>query len=235
MIGEDIFVSSVFAAGVLSFFAPCILPLLPVYLGVLTGNDGGANESTRFNPIAVLKTVIFVAGLSTSFVILGFGAGLLGSFIFRREFYFILGLIVVLLGIAQTGLIKIKLLERQKKLTLKRSNKSDFLGTYLLGFTFSFGWTPCIGPVLAAVLAVSASKGQGLYGGWLMFIYSIGLMIPFLVISVFSEYLLGKVKGLYKHMGKIKIAGGILIIIMGLFLMTNNLNIITVFFEGLGR
>ena len=180
-----------------------------------------------------MRTLVFVAGLSTAFIILGFGAGALGSLIFSDTFMFVLGGIVILLGIHQTGLIHIPFLEREKKLTVKGSERKDLLGTYLLGFTFSFGWTPCIGPVLGAVLGISASGGQAAYGAWLMFIYALGLMIPFLIISIFSDVLLGKVKKLTKHMGKIKVAGGILIILMGVLLMTNKLNEITVFFETL--
>lgn len=98
------------------------------------------------------------------------------------------------------------------------------IGTYLLGFTFSIGWTPCIGPILGAVLGLSASEGQATYGAFLMFLYALGLLIPFLIIAFFSDIVLRRLKKINRHLEKLKIAGGVIIIIMGLFLMTNNLN-----------
>jgi cytochrome c-type biogenesis protein len=232
--GDTIYISSVLLAGFLSFFAPCILPVLPVYIGYFTegSKDVGEKKKTHLFSRAMLKAIIFVAGLSTSFVLLGFGAGALGSIIYGEWFLFICGILVIILGINQLGLLKFKFLAREKKLNVKRSKKADFLGAYLLGFTFSFGWTPCVGPVLAAVLGLSATRGSAAYGGFLMLIYSIGLMIPFLVMAVFSDYLLSKIKSLYKHMKTIKIIGGVLIILMGVLLMTNKLVSVTAF---LGR
>jgi cytochrome c-type biogenesis protein len=237
MAGEQVVMSTVFVAGLLSFFAPCILPLLPVYVGILMGD--AQNRKTfkisklTIDVIKIIRTLSFVGGLSTSFIILGFGAGAIGSLISSRWFLILAGVVVVILGIHQTGLIEISVLERQRKLELKGSRRKDVLGTYLLGFTFSFGWTPCIGPILGAVLGISASGGQATYGAWLMLIYAIGLAMPFLIISIFSDLLLVKMKVLNKHMGKIKVVGGILIMIMGLLLMTDNLNLITVFFKSL--
>ncbi|WP_105617539.1 cytochrome c biogenesis CcdA family protein [Vallitalea okinawensis] len=237
MAGEQIFISTVFIAGLLSFFSPCILPLLPVYISYFGGEDGEKEikgiriGKLLINPRVVLRTMIFVGGLSTSFVILGFGAGALGAFLNSRIFFVVSGSVVILLGMHQTGLFKLHFLEREKKLDLKRSKRSDLLGTYLLGFTFSFGWTPCIGPVLGAVLGLSAIEGQAVYGAWLMFVYALGLMIPFLVISIFSDLLLRHVRKLNKHMGKIRIVGGIIIIFMGILLMTDSLNMIVALFE----
>lgn len=237
MVGEQVFMSTVFVAGLLSFFAPCILPVLPVYVGILTGEAKNRKVlkigKLTIDGIKLIRTLAFVGGLSTSFVILGFGAGAIGSIISSRWFLILAGLIIVILGIHQTGLIRVSILERQRKLELESSNRKDILGIYLLGFTFSFGWTPCIGPILGAVLGISANGGQAAYGAWLMLIYAIGLAIPFLTISIFSDLLLVKIKVLKKYTGKIKVAGGILIIIMGLFLMTDSLNVITVFFESL--
>lgn len=231
MLGEQVLISTVFFAGLLSFFAPCILPLLPVYVSLLSSNTDGKQGGQRLfgklnvNPHLILKTVVFVMGLSTSFVLLGFGAGALGAFINTRWFIFVCGLIVVFLGLHQIGLFHINFLERENKVNLKRSGKRDILGTYLLGFTFSFGWTPCIGPTLGAVLGLSASEGQAIYGAILMFIYSLGLLIPFLLLAVFSDFLLRHVKKINKHMRKIQVVGGVIIVIMGILLMTNNLNI----------
>lgn len=228
---EQLIFSSVFIAGVLSFFSPCILPLLPVYISILsTDEQGSVTKRSKFllkwniNFHLLSKTAIFVAGLSTSFVLLGFGAGYLGSVLNTKWFIVACGIVVVLLGLHQMGLFHLPILNREKKVQMNRSKKRDFIGTYLLGFTFSMGWTPCIGPILGAVLGLSASEGQALYGAFLMFIYALGLLIPFLIIALFSDILLRKVKKMNQHMNKLKIAGGIIIIIMGLFLMTDNVN-----------
>lgn len=233
MVGEQILISTVFIAGILSFFSPCILPLLPVYISVLSTNAQDTVKTQRFikfgklklNPFLIFKTIVFVIGLSTSFVLLGFGAGALGALINTKAFIIFCGFIVVTLGLHQIGLFHIPFLERENKVNLKRSGKRDILGTYLLGFTFSFGWTPCIGPILGAVLGLSASEGQAIYGAFLMFIYALGLLIPFMILSIFSDFLLTHVKKINKHMGAIRFIGGIIIVIMGFFLMTNNLNL----------
>ncbi|WP_422658886.1 cytochrome c biogenesis CcdA family protein [Paenibacillus sp. EC2-1] len=231
MVTEQLLLSSVFLAGVLSFFSPCILPLLPVYISILSTNEHASSVSPQhttakrsLNVPLILKTIIFVTGLSTSFVLLGFGAGFLGAVINASWFIMACGIVVIFLGLYQVGLFNIPFLNREKKVQMSRSSKRDLLGTYLLGFTFSIGWTPCIGPILGAVLGLSASEGQASYGAFLMFIYALGLLIPFLVMALFSDILLRKTKKLQQYMGRLKVAGGVIIIIMGIFLMTNNLN-----------
>lgn len=239
MVGEQVLLSTVFIAGLLSFFAPCILPLLPVYISVLSADASGSSEHQHYitigklkiNPRLIIKTIVFVLGLSTSFILLGFGAGALGAYINTDWFIMVCGLVVVILGLHQIGLFHLSFLEKEKKIHLKRSSKQDFLGTYLLGLTFSFGWTPCIGPILGAVLGLSASEGQAAYGAFLMFVYALGLLIPFVLLSIFSDLLLQHVKKLNKHMKKIRIIGGIIIVIMGILLMTNNLNLVFTTFE----
>lgn len=235
MDGQLLF-STVFIAGILSFLSPCIVPLLPVYLSVLSTNANGTASQQVFtigkwqmNPHLLFKTVIFVFGLSTSFVILGFGAGFLGAVINTDWFIVVCGALVVLLGLHQVGIVKLAVLQKETKVQLTRSNKRDLLGTYLLGLTFSMGWTPCIGPILGAVLGLSASEGQATYGALMMFFYTLGLLIPFLLLAIFSDLLLRHVKKINKHAQKVKIAGGIIIIFMGIVLMTNNLNLLLTF------
>jgi cytochrome c-type biogenesis protein len=223
----------VFGAGLLSFFAPCILPLLPVYVSYLSGsiadgtNQGVADTSSfRFRSSFMMRTLLFVLGLSVVFILLGFGSGILGNIISSPRFIAICGAIVILFGIYQTGLIKLSWLEREKKLSSNRVAKGGYIGAFLLGLTFSFGWTPCIGPVLAGILSIAAGEGSPAYGGFLMFLYTLGLAIPFLIMSVFSEVLVKRIRRLYRFMGGIKIASGCMLIIMGLLLMTDRLNTI---------
>lgn len=226
---QSIYISSAFIAGILSFFSPCIVPLLPVYFSIFTA------DGTKESPISIrwrlfIKSLLFVAGLSMAFVILGFGAGALGSFINTQAFRTVIGVVVVILGLHQTGLIKIPTLMKEKKVAVKRSNRSDSFGVFLLGFTFSFGWTPCIGPVLASILGLAASGNQAAYGGLLMGIFSLGFLIPFLILALFSDLLLKKIHFFNRHLGTIKIIGGLIIIMMGVLLMTDNLNSLTTLF-----
>lgn len=233
---QELLVSSVFIAGILSFFSPCTFPLMPVYIGFLTDEEGEYKKikfvNFNINIGGIIKTIAFVLGLSTSFVILGFGAGFLGKFLINKWVTFIAGLVVFILGIHQMDIIKIKKLDKVNGIQIK-NNKTKALGTYLMGISFSLGWTPCVGPVLGAVLVTSASSGKELYGAFLMMIYSLGLMIPFLVIALLSGIMLAKMEFFEKHLVLIKRIGGLIVAIMGIVLMSDNLTKITVFFENL--
>lgn len=232
-----IYMSTVFIAGFISFFAPCTFPLLPVYIGVLTDRVKDGKVISIFNKklalAPILKTLLFVGGLSTTFIILGFGAGALGSILNQSIFYKVSGFFVVLLGLHQMGLFRIKFLEKYKTIQFKKKSENIYLSAYLLGLTFSFAWTPCVGPVLGAVLVISAGGGQAFYGAFLMLLYTLGLAIPFLVFAIFTNYILSKFERIEAHLGTIKFIGGLLIVVMGLLLMTQNLNQITVFIEKL--
>jgi cytochrome c-type biogenesis protein len=222
---QQLEIGGVFIAGIVSFFSPCILPVLPVFISTLLGS---VDETARFLKIGSLKIYakplarvsLFVLGLSVSFVTMGLAFGAIGRAINSRVFMMIMGVIVILLGIYQTGLIKIPFLMREKKLEAKQG--TGLVSAFVLGFTFSFGWTPCVGPILASVLALS-SRGGAFTGALYMAVYSLGMLVPFLVFTVFSNALTSRIKGIYKHMRLIKIIGGIIIIIMGVFLLTDSL------------
>ncbi|GGA45763.1 cytochrome c biogenesis CcdA family protein [Paenibacillus physcomitrellae] len=235
---EQLYVGSVFAAGMLSFFSPCILPLLPVYLAYLgsSGTEGasptGAKQgASSFSPLLALRTLVFILGLSTVFVLLGFGAGALGSVLNSSVFITLCGIVVILFGLYQTGVVKLPFLERERKIQADFQKTRGWAGAYILGFTFSFGWTPCIGPVLAAVISLSASGGSWLPGVTYMGIYALGLAVPFLIMSLFSGLLLTRIRAVYKHMNKLKILSGVVLMIMGVLLVTNKLNAITAYFQ----
>lgn len=214
---KELFIGSVYLGGLLSFFSPCIFPLLPVYIGMLS------NSGQR----SILKTLTFVIGLSVSFVLLGFGAGIIGQILTSNLFRIISGFMVIIFGLFQMELIEISFFQRTKLLELKESNSKGILGTFLLGFTFSLGWTPCVGPILASILFVSSGGGSGLYGALLMFIYVLGLATPFVIFSLFWKHLKNKIylNKLKNNLNFIKKLGGFLIVIMGLLLITNKLNI----------
>ena len=159
----------VFIAGIVSFFSPCILPVIPVFIStLLTSADDKPIMigKLRLNLKALLRVTMFVLGLSASFVILGFAFGSIGMLISRYQNIILLvsGIIVILFGIYQTGIIKIPFLMKEKKVEAKK-HREGILGSFILGFTFSLGWTPCVGPILGAVLAMTAGQGSAVIGG----------------------------------------------------------------------
>ncbi len=216
--------AAVFAAGVLSFFSPCILPLLPVYLGYFSSGEDEARSPLLHR---LGKTAAFMVGISVVFFLLGFGSGLAGSFLRSSLFKLFCGILVVLMGLHQTGLIVIPFLDRQRTLSSPIHPGKGLLGAFALGFFFSFGWTPCIGPILSMVLGLSLDGGNGLTGGALLLLYAAGLSIPFLVLAVGSHVLFDKVKSLFPYLDKIKIVGGVLVIAMGIWMIAGQVPALT--------
>lgn len=212
MFDQQLLIGTVFLAGLASFLSPCIFPIIPIYFGILA--KGGRK---------ILNTFLFIAGLSLTFVSLGFSFGFLGNLFFNDNVRIIAGIIVIILGIHQLGIVKLNFLERTKVVEVKTEGKSASFEAFFLGLTFSLGWTPCIGPILASVLALSGDEGSALYGASMMLVYVLGLATPFVLFSLFSQELLKRTKALNKHLGKFKIIGGLLIIVMGILLITNNL------------
>lgn len=208
--------ATVFFAGVVSFFSPCVLPLLPVYLGYFSA-DGQADRASIGRRLT--RTGAFVAGISVVFVLMGIGAGLAGGILQNRLFVLLCGVGVVLLGLHQTGWIQIPLLERTRMVSSPVAPGKGMLGAFFLGFCFSFGWTPCVGPILATVLGVSLKQGDALAGGILLLIYVAGFSIPFMLLAAGSHLLLEKIRCLYPHLGKIKLAGGLLVMAMGIWMI----------------
>ncbi len=237
MASDGLFMSTVLLSGFLSFFAPCTFPLIPVYIGILSNQNSEKKVISlgflKINVMSMVKTFLFVAGLSTSFILLGYGAGALGRYMSGRVFGLVSGFIVVVLGMHQAGFLRIRFLEKYKTLKIKKTKSHEFLNTYLLGLGFSFGWTPCVGPVLGAVLVISAGSTAAFYGAFLMMFYAIGLAIPFFVLALMSDTLLSKFENMEKHLVKIKVFGGVLIILMGLLLMADQLNVIAGWIENL--
>ena len=225
---SPLFFVSVFLAGILSFFSPCIFPLLPVYIGILLDDKEVKTLKVFGWELAwqgMVRTLFFIAGISTVFFLLGFGAGSIGSFLMSKTFRIISGVIVIIFGIIQMEIVKIPFLERTKLVDIKGKENDSIWGAFLLGFTFSLGWTPCVGPILASILFISSGGGNPYYGALMMFIYVLGLATPFVILSLSSKYVLTKVSAIKKHLGIMKKIGGLLIIIMGILLLTDKLSI----------
>ncbi|MCG8127088.1 thiol-disulfide oxidoreductase-associated membrane protein CcdA2 [Streptococcus pneumoniae] len=235
--GHIFFFLSVFLAGILSFFSPCILPLLPVYTGVLLDDKDGAQASSGKFSISVtslLRTLAFIAGISFIFILLGYGAGFLGDLLYASWFQYLTGAIIILLGLHQMEILHFKGLYKEKRLQLQGQgqNGKGYSQAFLLGLTFSFAWTPCVGPVLGSVLALAASGGSVAWqGAGLMLVYTLGLALPFLLLALTSSYVLKHFRKLHPYLGILKKVGGFLIIVMGLLVLFGNASILSQLFE----
>lgn len=230
-----IFFLSVFLAGILSFFSPCILPLLPVYAGVLLDDKDGAQVSSgkfSISVVSLLRTLAFIAGISFIFILLGYGAGFLGDLLYASWFQYVTGAIIILLGLHQMEVLHFKGLYKEIRLQLQGQKGKGYSQAFLLGLTFSFAWTPCVGPVLGSVLALAASGGSGAWqGAGLMLVYTLGLALPFLVLALASSYVLKHFRKLHPYLGTLKKVGGFLIIVMGLLVLFGNVSILSQLFE----
>lgn len=225
---------TVFFQGLLSFFSPCVLPLIPLYIGYLSGGakDLGGNQNPVYNRGKVLlHTVCFVVGVSFAFFLLGLGVSALGTFFQTNQLLFarIGGILVAMFGLYQLGLFgtsEVLGKERRLPLHLERLAVSP-LTALVMGFTFSFAWTPCVGPAMASVLLMAASAGTKIAGFVLIGVYTLGFVLPFLAVGFFTTSLLSFFK---THMGVVRYTvkiGGILMVLMGIFMFTGKMNDVT--------
>lgn len=220
-----------FLGGFLSFFSPCVIPIIPIYFSFLAGN-GKKNDcygNIIYNQKKVFfNTLFFIFGISTSFFILGFSFTAIGDIAFSQKDIIskIGGIIIIALGLFQLGIIKLNPLYKEKRIAYTNKRITPLVA-FITGFTFSFAWTPCIGPILSSVLILAASLKGNTIGNLLIFIYSLGFVIPFLLIGLFTATLLNFFKSKQKFLKyTVKIAGVFLIIIgtLTFFGYTNQLS-----------
>ena len=228
VISSDISYIGVFLQGLFSFFSPCVLPLLPVYLGYLSGGTGErmADGTLRFEQGKILRnTICFVIGISAAFFMLGMGASVAGSFLVGQQHVItrVGGGIMILFGLYQLGLLgRWEFLAKERRLPFSPGTMaaSPFMAL-LLGFVFSFAWTPCVGPMLGSVLILAAAEpGKGMV---MIMFYTLGFVIPFILLGLFSGTVLGLLKRHSNIMKYTVKAGGVLMILLGLLLCSGQL------------
>ncbi len=209
-------------AGIASFISPCVLPIVPPYLaymsGVTIGEIQGTAEARRK---AIFAALFFVLGLSTVFLLLGFTASAFGAFVLQNQELFaqISGVVVIVFGLHFLSVFRIPILDREARIEAGE-NGGSAVGAYVLGLAFAFGWTPCIGPQLGAILSLAASEGSVTRGTVLLGVYAIGLGVPFLLAAIFLNQSMGLMNRMKRHMALIeKLMGGLLLIV-GLALVT---------------
>ena len=219
-------VITVLLQGFISFFSPCVLPLLPLYIGYLSGGTGKWKEGK-----VLRHTIFFVLGISATFFILGLGVSALGTFFSSNQAVFarIGGVIVFLFGLYQLGVFgNSDVLSQEKRLPFRLDKFAMSPWTaFVMGFTFSFAWTPCVGPTLTSVLLMAATAGTRAKGMALTGVYTLGFVIPFLFVGIFTTKVLGFFK---KHMSVVQYTvkiGGILMVIMGVMMFTGTMNSFT--------
>lgn len=226
---EHINLFLVFAEGVLSLFSPCILPVLPIYLSILSSSsvDNLKSGKVKFISSSLFKnTILFVFGISTTFFILGSSVSALNYFIKADKNIIALigGIVIVFMGIFYMGLIKIPFLQREKKIHVDIKEMKP-VTAYILGFAFSFAWTPCVGPMLSSVLIMASTSGKVVTGNILILVYTLGFILPFVIIAVFYDKLFKLMDKLKHHMQIIQKIGGALLIASGLVIIISNVNI----------
>jgi len=221
---------SAFTAGVLSFLSPCILPLIPGYLSFISGvSMESLQEKSADSGVArtVFKsTLFFVAGFSLVFIALGASSTLVGGFLTARTVFFsrLAGIIVIIFGLHMVGLFRLRFLYRQQALRLPRL--SGPLGAFLLGIGFAFGWTPCVGPILAGILLLASQEETIWKGVVLLAAYSAGLALPFLATAAGVQYFFRVVGPIKRYFRVIEIAAGCLLIIVGLAIFTGSMGML---------
>ncbi len=239
---SDVTIFSAAAAGVLSFLSPCVLPLVPPYLTFIAGTtiedivDEGAQRARRDVLFAAL---LFVAGFSTVFVSLGATASVFGQLV-RANLHILsiaAGVAIIAMGLHFLGVFKLHILYREKRMEVEKP--VGLWGAYVMGVAFAFGWTPCIGPILAAILAVASSEDTAARGAGLLAVYSLGLGLPFLIAALAIEPFMNFLKKFRSHFGKVEKIVGVALVVTGVAFLTGGMQNVSIWllqtFPGLAK
>src|SRR4029079_5719486 len=225
---RDVSIPAALVAGLVSFLSPCVLPLVPPYLVYLTGANieqvGGHDTVASSKRAVLLSALMFVLGFSTVFVALGASASVIGGLIraYSGPLATIAGIVIIIMGLHFLGVTQIALLHRQKRLEVAKP--VGLWGAYVIGLAFAFGWTPCIGPILAAILAVAASEQTVTQGASLLAVYSLGLGIPFVIAAFAIEPFAAFLSRFRNYLHRVEQAMGALLVLTGIAFLTGSIN-----------
>jgi len=225
---KDVSFPLAFLAGLLSFLSPCVLPLVPSYVSFITGisfedlKEGADKRKIRY--LTITNSLAFIAGFSSIFIALGASSSAVGRFLFDYQDWirYIGGVVVIFFGLFVSGIIRLDFLTRERKFHVS-GKPAGYIGSFFVGMTFAAAWTPCIGPILGTILFYAGSHGSVAYGLKLLAVYSLGMAVPFFLSSLMFNSFLSYSVRLRKYMKIIMMASGLLLIIFGLLLLTNNI------------
>ena len=224
----NVTIAAALAAGMLSFLSPCVLPLVPPYLVYLTGTSierlADAEPEARVKRETIVAALLFVLGFSTVFVALGAGASAIGGLLraYSGELAIVAGIVIIVMGLHFLGLTPIAWLMQEKRMQMVKP--VGLWGAYLMGLAFALGWTPCIGPILAAILAIAASEETVVKGAGMLAVYSLGLGVPFLLAAFAVEPFAAFLSRFKAHLGLVEKAMGGLLVLTGIAFLTGTVS-----------
>ena len=226
MVSHEVTYIGAFIAGLLSFLSPCVLPLIPSYITYITGISFADLQAEHPSHIirqkSIFHSLCFIGGFTTVFVLLGASATYIGSFLNENAFIIrkVGGVLLVVLGIHVTGLVPLTFLLGEKRVSIKHK-PAGYAGSFLVGIAFAAGWTPCIGPILAAILAVAATEERVYQGILLLLVYSLGLGVPFLLSALAMHQFLTVFNRFKKYIRLFEIITGVFLMVIGVLIYTN--------------
>ena len=215
-----------FGAGFISFLSPCVLPIIPGYISYISGKKLDEIEKDKNN--VLIKTVLFSFGFSFVFISLGVAASTIGNILlfFSNELRIAAGIIIIFFSLQLLGFLNFNFMNQEKRIQTK-SYKNNYIFPFVVGAAFAFGWTPCIGPVLGSIIALSATESTVSRGVLLLSFYSLGLAIPFILSGYFMNQFLVSKKGFGKYYGRITKTGGAILLLTGVLILTNQIQVIS--------
>jgi cytochrome c-type biogenesis protein len=229
---HDVSIPAALIAGIISFLSPCVLPLVPPYLIYLTGatieHVATGEQAAASKRAVMLSALMFVLGFSTVFIALGASASVIGGLIraWSAQLSIVAGIVIIVMGLYFLGLTRIAFLMREGRLSIPKP--VGLGGAYVMGLAFAFGWTPCIGPILAAILSVAASEATVAKGAGLLAVYSAGLGIPFLLAALMIEQFSSLLARLKRHLNSVERAMGVLMVLTGVGFLTGSMSSISI-------
>jgi len=221
---NDIGIVFAFLGGVLSFFSPCVFPLLPAYITHLTGGKIENSKIEVNRQSLYFRSFGFILGFSIIFIALGASASVIGQLLtsYRTIFMQVAGLLIIIFGLQMAGLLKVKFLMKEKRFHSERKSK-NILSSLLLGMSFASGWSPCVGLALSSILLLASSSDTLFQGVFLLGSYSIGMAIPFIVISVILSYSLKTIRKINKYLSKLAVVNGLVMIFLGFLVLSGQM------------